>query len=151
MSTYSIAVTEENIEGVQRLVNLSCDYIEQKAAELDSKKANEEWSSPIKQGSFTMIKEEFILKFGNSYYDDLIPEDHFTLVDLLEVIYKDGDESSTTWKISRQLLHPEDIDGLEVVYLSNRGGIWSMNTSDLANVSIISLRDIIEYFENQQV
>nr|QBK93146.1 MAG: uncharacterized protein LCPAC403_02800 [Pithovirus LCPAC403] len=150
MNTYSVSVTDENIGHVQRMMDFSCNYMEEKASKLDSEKKNGKWPSPIKQRSFMMTREKFFSEFGrNSFYDDLIPEGHFTLVDLLEVIYKDGDESSTTWKISRQLLHPEDIDGMEMVYLSNRGGIWSVDTSDLDNVTVISLKDIIKYFEDQ--
>ncbi len=150
MNTYSVSVTSDNSKDVQKLMNLSCDYMEQKAEELDTEKKKGEWFSPIKQDSFTMSKKEFFSKFGrNSYYDDLIPKDDFTLIDLLEAIYKDGDEPSTTWKISREKLHPEDIDGMEVLYLSNRGGIWSIDSSDIENVKVTSLRDIIEYFEEQ--
>nr|QBK93911.1 MAG: uncharacterized protein LCPAC406_02250 [Pithovirus LCPAC406] len=150
MDTYSVSVTSENIRDIQKLMNLYCDYMEQKAEELDVKKKNEDWYSPIKQDSFTMSKEKFLSKFGrNSYYDDLISEDPFTLIDLLEAIYKGGDESSTCWKISRQMLHPEDIDGMEVLYLSNRGGIWSVDSSDIENIRVISLKEIIKHFQEQ--
>ena len=154
MDTYSVSVTPENLEEVQEMMNRSADYMEQKAEELDAEKKNGKWISPIKQDSFTMTKEEFFSKFGrNSSYDEIISQisaDHFTLVDLLEAIYKDGDESSTIWRISRQMLHPENIDGMEVLYLSNRGGIWSIDVNDRGNPTIISLRDIIDHFEQSE-
>ncbi len=144
------SLTSGNLEDVQKLMNSSCDYMEQKAEEMDAKKKKGKWFSPIKPNSFTMSREEFFSKFGrNSSYDDLISKDPFTLIDLLEAIYKDSDEPSTTWRISRQMLHPEDIDGMEVLYLSNRGGIWSIDSSDIENIRVISLKDIIEYFQEQ--
>ena len=117
---------------------------------MDAKKKKGKWFSPIKPNSFTMSREEFFSKFGrNSSYDDLISNDPFTLIDLLEAIYKGGDESSTCWKILRQMLQPEDIDGMEVLYLSNRGGIWSVDSSDIENIRVISLKEIIKHFQEQ--
>ena len=156
MNRFSVLAEDDEdfIGDPQNKHNKYADYMELKSEELDAKKKKGEWFLPIEQGSFTMSKKEFLSKFGkNSSYDEIIyqiPKDRFTLVDLLKAIYKDSDKSSTTWRSSRQLLHPKDIDGMEILYLSNRAGIWSIDSSDPSNPIFISLMDIIDHFEQSE-
>ncbi len=143
----------ENLEQAQAFINASWTAMEKRSEEFDAEKKNGKWPKPITRGKFTMTKEIFIPKFGNQEIVSKISNDPFDLVDLLEAIYEDRDESSTTWKISRLLLYPEDVNGMDMMYLSNRGGIFSILDNELDPKGMprfISLKCVIRYFKEQE-
>lgn len=145
--------SKENLAIAQEIVNASWTAMEERARALSVEKRNGEWPERISRGKFTMTKNLFLSEFGDRSIITKVPNDPFGLVDLLEAIYRDRDECCTVWRISRLMLHPEDVDGTEMVYLSDRGGIFSImdHVRDLDGTPrVVTLKEIIRYFRDRE-